>query len=74
MYGLNDPVDSRVSTDLITREPRDIHDDPNTYHFVVGVDEYNFIILVHTILVDPIRVQHSQIATATADALFCNTS
>jgi hypothetical protein len=39
---------------------------------VAGIDEYNFIILVHTILVNPVRVQDTQIATAAADAFFCN--
>jgi len=40
MHRLGDPADSRVSTNRL----------------VVGIDKYNFIILVNTILVDPIRV------------------
>jgi len=46
---------------------------PDTYRFVVGIDEYNLIILVHSVLVDPIRVQHPQVATTTANAFFSNT-
>jgi hypothetical protein len=46
---------------------------PDTYRFVVGVDEYNLIILVHAILVDPIRVQYPQVATTTANTFFSNT-
>jgi len=57
VYGLSDPVDSRVSTD----------------RFVAGVDEYNFIILVHTVLIDPVRVQYTQVTTTTANAFFRNT-
>ena len=73
MYGLSDPVDSRVSTDLITRKPRGVYDNPDAYRFVAGVDEYNFIILVHTVLIDPVRVQYTQVTTTTANAFFRNT-
>lgn len=40
---------------------------------MAGVDEYDFVVLVHTVLIDPIRVQHSQVATTTANAFFRNT-
>jgi len=46
---------------------------PDTYRFVVGVDEYNLIILVHSVLVDPIGIQYPQVATTTANAFFSNT-
>lgn len=37
---------------------------------MIGVDEDDFIVLVDTILVDPVRVQDSQISTATTNTLF----
>lgn len=33
------------------------------------LDKDNLVVLVYTILVDPVRVQHSQIATSTTDTL-----
>ena len=40
-----------------------------TYSLVVGVNEDNLVVLVDTVLVDPVRVEHAQVATLAADAL-----
>ena len=37
---------------------------------MIGVDEDDLIILVHTILVDPVRVQDTQVTATTANSLF----
>lgn len=55
--GFCDPVDARVPTNS----------------FVIGVDKDDFVILVNTVLIHPVGIQDSQIATASADALFCDT-
>jgi hypothetical protein len=39
---------------------------------VVRVDQYNFVILVDTVLVNPVRVQHTQISTSSTNSLFGN--
>ena len=36
------------------------------------VDEDDLVVLVHTILVDPVRVKHTKVAAAPANALLCN--
>ena len=40
------------------------------YSLVVGVDENDFIVLVNTILVDPVGVQDTEVAAASSDTLF----
>ncbi len=39
---------------------------------MIGVDEDDLIILVHTILVDPVRIQDTQVTATTANSLFRN--
>jgi hypothetical protein len=51
--GLHDPVDARIDADC----------------FVLGVHEDNLEILVGRVLVDPVRIQDSEIATAAPDSL-----
>ena len=51
--GLGDPVDSGVTADSL----------------VVGIHEDNFVVLVDTILVDPVRVEDSQVAASATDTL-----
>ena len=53
MDWLDDPVDARVATDS----------------FVLGVDQYDLEVLVCGVLIDPIRIKHSNIGTTTSDAL-----
>ena len=36
---------------------------------MVGVDKDNLVVLVHTVLVDPVRVQHPQVAAPLSDTL-----
>ena len=40
-----------------------------THSLVVGVDEDDLVVLVDTVLVDPVRVEHAQVAALAADAL-----
>lgn len=72
VHRLRDPVNSGIPPNLITVSQEGCKGQLATYRLVVGVDEYDFIILVYAILVDPVRVQHTQVTTTTADALFCN--
>ena len=41
---------------------------------VVGIDQDNLEILVSSILVNPVRVQHTEIAANATGSLFCNTA
>jgi len=50
---LDDPVDSGVATDGL----------------VLGVNEDDLKVLVSSILVDPVRVQHSQVGTSSSNTL-----
>ena len=43
-----------------------------TYRLVVGIDEDNLVVLVNTVLVNPVRVQNTQITATTADTLLSN--
>ena len=43
-----------------------------TYSLVAGVDENDLVVLVHTVLVDPVRVEDTEVAAATADTLLRN--
>jgi len=40
--------------------------------FVIGIDEDDLVIFVDTVLVNPVRVQDSQVTTTSANALFRN--
>jgi hypothetical protein len=40
-----------------------------THRLVVGVNEDNFVVLVHTVLVDPVRVKYTQVSTPATDTL-----
>lgn len=39
---------------------------------MVGVDEDDLVVLVHTVLVDPVRVKHTQVAAPLANTLLRN--
>ena len=54
MYGLDDPVDARITA----------------ISLVLRVDKYDLEIFVGRVLVDPVRVQHSQIGAAASYTLF----
>ena len=56
--GLADPVDARIVADS----------------HVLRIDENNLIVLVGGILVDPVRVQHSQVGSDSASTFLGNTS
>jgi len=49
--GVADPVDASITTDRL----------------VVRVDEDDLVVLVDTVLVDPVRVQNSESSTSTSD-------
>jgi hypothetical protein len=40
---------------------------------VIGVNEDDLVIFVDTILIDPVRVQYSQVATTSTNTLLCDT-
>jgi hypothetical protein len=54
VYSLSDPVDSGVSANLVDISQRTMQKDCNAYRLMVRVYEYNLIVLVHAILVDPV--------------------
>lgn len=39
------------------------------YRFVLGIDEDNLVVLVHSVLINPVRVQHAQITTTLPNTL-----
>ena len=43
-----------------------------TYSLVAWVDEDDLVVLVDTVLVDPVRVEHAQVAASPADTLLRN--
>ena len=74
MHRLGDPVDPWVAANLYDRSAEDARrSEQTTYSFVAGVDEDDFVVLVHTVLVDPVRVEHTEVAAAPADTLLCDT-
>lgn len=54
---VHDPVDTGVVTDLL----------------VCRIDHDNLVVLHCSILVDPVRVQNTQVGISTSSLLFCNT-
>ena len=54
VHGVHNPVDPGVAAD----------------GFVVGVHEDNFVVLVYTILVDPVGVQDPQVSASPSNTLF----
>jgi len=57
VHRLGDPVDPRVAANSL----------------VIRINENDFVVFVDTVLVDPIRVQYSQVTTAPTNTLFGNT-
>jgi hypothetical protein len=53
-----DPVDARIVSD----------------HKVLGVNKNNLVVFVGGILIDPVRVQHTQVTSNSAHTLLSNTS
>lgn len=51
--GVDDPVDAGIAADGL----------------VLRVDKDDFVVLVGAVLVDPVRVEHTQVGAATADTL-----
>ena len=51
---LDNPIDARITTD----------------GFVLGVNENNLEVLVCRVLVDPVRVQDTQVGAAASDTFF----
>lgn len=44
-----------------------------TYRLVVGVDEDDLVVFVHTVLVDPVRVEDTEVTASLADTLLRGT-
>ena len=76
VHRLGNPVNPRVAANLYARIPSTSVETgryPKTYGFVIGVYEDDLIIFVDTVLVDPVRVQDSQVTATPTNALFRNT-
>ena len=75
VHRLGDPVDPRIAANLYARiskkwgKPESLR----TYSLVVGVNEDDLVIFIDAVLVNPVRVQYSQVTTTPTDALLCNT-
>lgn len=41
----------------------------NTHSFVRGVDQDDLVVFVHTVLVDPVRVQNTEVTTLASNTL-----
>lgn len=75
--GVANPVDPGVTTDLetngrISHRPGGRQKLEDTNRFVVRIDEDDLVVLVYTVLVDPIRVQDSQVPASPSNTLFSN--
>ena len=42
------------------------------HRFVVGIHQNDFVVLVNAILIDPIRIQYSEVPTSPANSFFCS--
>jgi hypothetical protein len=76
VYRLGDPADSWVAADLHARLPStwgETGEPSRTYGLVIGINEDDLVIFVDTVLVNPVRVQDTQVATTPANTLFRNT-
>ena len=51
--GFDDPVDTRITTDGL----------------MLRIDEDDFVVFVCRVLVDPVRVQNTQVGASTTDTL-----
>jgi hypothetical protein len=56
VHGVDDPVDASIIADL----------------GVAGIDHNNFVVLHGGVLVDPVRVQHTEVSVFASDLLFGN--
>jgi hypothetical protein len=57
-----------------SRKPRGKTREPSkTHSLVIGVNEDDLVIFVDTVLVNPVRVQYSQVTTTPAHTFFRNT-
>ena len=54
MDRLHDPIDSCIATDSL----------------MLRINEYDFEVFVGRVLVDPVRIQHSEIGATTANTFF----
>jgi len=71
---IDDPIDSGIAAYLENKYFRGIInvEKLTTHSLVTGIDQDNFIELVDTILVHPVRVEDAQIATSSPNTLLCN--
>lgn len=76
VYRLGYPVDPRVAANLYAGVPSTLGETrkpSKTYGLVIRIDEDDLVILVDTVLVNPVRVQDSQVTTTPANAFLRNT-
>jgi len=57
VHRLGDPVDPRIATNGL----------------VIGVNEDDLVIFIDAVLINPVRVQYSQVTTTPTNTLLCNT-
>ena len=77
VHRLGDPVDPWIPADLdtgILSVSGGAGEPSKAYGLVIGINEDDLVIFVDTILVNPVRVQDSQVATTPPNTLFRNTS
>ena len=76
VHRLSDPVDPRVAANLYTRIPStpcEARVPSKTYGLVIGIDKDDLVVFVDTVLVNPVRVQDSQVTTTPPNTLFRDT-
>ena len=79
VHRLHNPVDSRIPSDLETRCMRqgngmDVIERHAIHRFVVRIYQYDLVVLVDAILINPVRIQDSEVSASPADSFFCSTA
>lgn len=76
MDRVNNPANFRIGANLPHKpkpkesDPRTRIHEPNiTHRLVVGVNKDNLVVLVNTVLVDPVRVKHTQVSASASNTL-----
>ena len=76
VHRLHDPVDSGIPSDLETRSGNgmDVIERQAIHRFVVRIHQYNLVVLVDAILINPVRIQDSEVSASPADSFLCSTA
>jgi hypothetical protein len=74
MHRVCDPVNPGVTANLRrTVKLRSTKQVFATYGLMIGINKYDFIILVNAILIHPVGVQHSQVTASSTHAFLSST-